>query len=155
MKMNNTNPNTENKVCFMCPMLSVSCAQCCLFLVPNVVCFLCPMLSVSCVQCCLFLVPNVVCFLTRGEQKRQKQHWTQETDNIEHKTQKTLGTRHRQHWAQETDNIMLSVSCVQYCLFHVPNVVCFLCPMLSVSCAQCCLFIVPIVVCFLCPMLSV
>jgi hypothetical protein len=33
------------------PMLSVSCSQCCLCLVPNV--------AVSCSQCCLCLVPNV------------------------------------------------------------------------------------------------
>ena len=36
---------------------------------------------------------------------RNIQHWAQDTYNIGHKKHTTLDTRHRQHWTQDTDNI--------------------------------------------------
>ena len=42
---------------------------------------------------------------TRGELKRHRQHWTQDTYNIGHKTHTALDTRHRQHWTQDTYKI--------------------------------------------------
>ena len=52
-------------VCGLCRMLSVSCAVCCLWIVPYVVCVLCRMFSVDCAVCCLWIVPYVVCGLCR------------------------------------------------------------------------------------------
>ena len=76
-----------NVVCVLCPMLSVSCAQCCLCLVPNVVCVLCPMLSVSlefapvlssgvsccsiCPIMCLYVLSSVLWFPLRLPHKKR------------------------------------------------------------------------------------